>query len=91
VKPGALLPKVGNSPEVWSGLPWNFIVAMINASYVKRFVIWVGCSCAIYSHRSIREVLNKSFDKLSATAPCVALPPASMQLRTNGNLLIPSW
>jgi len=25
-----------------------------------------------------------SFDKLSATAPCVALPPASMQSRTNG-------
>ena len=33
--------------------------------------------------------MNKSFDELSATAPCVALPPASMQSRTNGNVLNP--
>ena len=45
----------------------------------------------------IKNPLIKSFDdqrkclwcKLSATAPCIALPPASMQSRTNSLWLIP--
>jgi hypothetical protein len=30
---------------------------------------------------------HSSFERLSATAPCVALPPASMQSRTNGKII----
>ncbi|MEQ1560524.1 MAG: DUF3570 domain-containing protein, partial [Methyloglobulus sp.] len=48
--------------------------------------------------RNFKESLIMSFDdqrkclwyKLSATAPCVALPPASMQSRTNDNPLNPA-
>jgi Protein of unknown function (DUF3570) len=47
--------------------------------------------------RCFKESLNMSFDdhrkclwcRLSATTPCVALPTASMQSRTNGNPLSP--
>ena len=47
-----------------------------------------------YLINKTKEFLGKSFNRLSATAPCVALPSASMQSRTNGKGLIPfvvSW
>jgi copper resistance protein B len=58
-------------------------------------IVLVGLSVIVTNAKaeveqsSQKETLNKSFGKLSATAPCVALPPASMQSRTNGKALIP--